>query len=529
MSKGKIKAPEDGLVFPPDPKRPGERGSTFGNKGAWAAAIGAISPADAEKIQKEKDWRNNYTKYIIKQVEESARSPQKAIAVAKGGLDYCYNNFEFVREGKVSTLQQALDTYTTPIFKTGFIKGTGEKPKGGYVLKVPYKGKELSGDALLAQLDRWYSYGTIEKTARDYIAEVVKNQQWLDLSDKYFCLLGAGSAMGPFLTLMALGANIIAIDLNRAPIWKRLISVARNSPGTITFPLLGDQDKMSDEELFEKAGCNLFTQTPEIRTWVLSVYPDKHITVGAYAYLDGELHVKVSLAMDAIIRDMTTKRKAGAAYLCTPTDVHVITSDAAKAERDNYSSFGVATLFKYLPGMPPNFRKPVKTDDGKKEINYVNGIVDRQGPNYALAKRIQHWRAMVARTEGSIVSSNIAPSTSTASVTHNRLFAWAYGGMHHFKPMEVFAPETSNAVMAALLINDVRNPNSVAHPSVTLDNPLELFREGSFHGGVWRTAFPVNAIGTPSAIVYLATQPAVIAGLGVWAAWIGFLVVTAPK
>ncbi|KAJ3317974.1 hypothetical protein HDU93_004019, partial [Gonapodya sp. JEL0774] len=62
MSKApRIKAPEEGLVFPPDPKKPGERGSTFGNKGAWAAAIGAIAPAEAEKILKEKDWRNNYT------------------------------------------------------------------------------------------------------------------------------------------------------------------------------------------------------------------------------------------------------------------------------------------------------------------------------------------------------------------------------------------------------------------------------------------------------------------------------------
>lgn len=31
----------------------------------------------------------------------------------------------------------------------------------------------------------------------------------------------------------------------------------------------------------------------------------------AYAYLDGELHVKVSLAMDAIIRDLTKQRKVG--------------------------------------------------------------------------------------------------------------------------------------------------------------------------------------------------------------------------
>jgi hypothetical protein len=37
---------------------------------------------------------------------------------------------------------------------------------------------------------------------------------WLWWGGQYFVMLGAGSAMGPFLTLMALGANVIAIDLD---------------------------------------------------------------------------------------------------------------------------------------------------------------------------------------------------------------------------------------------------------------------------------------------------------------------------
>jgi len=56
------------------------------------------------------------------------------------------------------------------------------------------------------------------------------------------------------------------------------------------------------------------------------------------------------------------------------------------------------------------------------------------------------------------VSSNIAPSTATVSVTSNKLFALAYKGFHFFTPLEVFQQETSNAVMAAVLIHDIRNP-----------------------------------------------------------------------
>ena len=56
------------------------------------------------------------------------------------------------------------------------------------------------------------------------------------------------------------------------------------------------------------------------------------------------------------------------------------------------------------------------------------------GPNYALAKRMQHWRAMIAFDAGCTVSSNVAPSTATISVTSNKMFARAYIGMPYFKP-----------------------------------------------------------------------------------------------
>jgi hypothetical protein len=42
-----------------------------------------------------------------------------------------------------------------------------------------------------------------------------------------------------------------------------------------------------------------------------------------------------------------------------------------------------------------NALKPVKAKDGET-FHIVDGLVNRQGPNYALAKRIQHWRAVVS-------------------------------------------------------------------------------------------------------------------------------------
>lgn len=40
-----------------------------------------------------------------------------------------------------------------------------------------------------------------------------------------------------------------------------------------------------------------------------TVNPDKSLVVGSYAYLDGELHVRLSLAMDAIVKGLTESRE----------------------------------------------------------------------------------------------------------------------------------------------------------------------------------------------------------------------------
>jgi hypothetical protein len=113
-----------------------------------------------------------------------------------------------------------------------------------------------------------------------------------------------------------------------------------------------------------------------------------------------------------------------------------------------------------------NQMKPV-VSQSKDEFFLVDGIVSAQGPNYALAKRLQHWRAVVARSNGHTVCSNVAPSTATKSVVHNAQFAAAYGGFHLFKPLEVMYQETSNAVMGILLLHDIRNPKSAASGQVT--------------------------------------------------------------
>jgi hypothetical protein len=314
--------------------------------------------------------------------------------------------------------------------------------------------------------------------------------------------------MGPYSILMSLGANVIAVDLDREGIWQRLVKIATNSPGTLIFPMKVTQGSMSTDEICKNAGGNLITHVPEILNWLKTVAPGKELTVGCYVYLDGEAHVKVALACDAIMKQLAETRKAGLAFLCTPTDAHVITDEARRAAQSEYGSFGLGNLLlrpvRLVTGktvLAKNALPPIKSNDNR-DISIVDGLVVQQGPNYALAKRMQHWRAIVQRSSGNFVSSHIAPSTATASVVHNKQFAWAYDGMPFFRPFEIFDQDTSNAVMAAILIYDLRSSKSIAQPTSPLKNPLEMFRETSFHGGVWRAGYKVGTIGEVSVIVH---------------------------
>ena len=59
------------------------------------------------------------------------------------------------------------------------------------------------------------------------------------------------------------------------------------------------------QSIGECAGIDLINQPAEARNWVMEVLKthmkkDQSVTVGNYCYLDGDKHVKVSIAMDVI-------------------------------------------------------------------------------------------------------------------------------------------------------------------------------------------------------------------------------------
>jgi hypothetical protein len=78
-------------------------------------------------------------------------------------------------------------------------------------------------------------------------------------------------------------------------------------------------------------------------------------------------------------------------------------------------------------------------------------------------------------------------------VVKNRALAAAYAGAHRFG-VEVFDPSTSNTLMAALLVHDLRHEAAAARPATPLSHPLELFWQGANHGGLWRNPFEPRSV-----------------------------------
>ena len=347
--------PLSGLVWPKTKK--GDRGTTETNREVLAAGTAGADAEAGKKCRGERSWRFGYAKHVDRQVRLSLESRENALAIARAGLARAHELFEFVRNESGDKAQQAAaEAAALPLkdamaahkgtFATHRIDGDLAKPKGGFELEVPYgmagkpsgrpyyEGKAalkrggdeatLTGAELEAQLKQWTEYGTIEPSAAEAIRRVASEPEWLDLSDRYFVLLGATSAMGPLEILLKHGANVIAVDLDRDFIWSKLFKAVRNSCGSLTFPVPAGTDckGMDDAALSKVAGSNLLDKTPEIANWLTTVYPDEALVCGNYTYLDGGLHVQLALACDAIMETLCRERQqpTSLCFLCTPTD-----------------------------------------------------------------------------------------------------------------------------------------------------------------------------------------------------------------
>ena len=485
----------------------GRRSTSAFGRAVIADALRKTDPAGALGAEQETNWRSGYLTHFRRVIEAGLSSRQAALAIAADGLASLRSRMRSVRPGgEEAELDDLLRRQAVRRLGTVTIKGAGD---GETELALPYRGERLRGDDLARRLDAWVTAGIIEPSCADAVREVAAHPEWLGLPGRTVVVLGAGSEVGPLPVLLRWGATVAAIDLPQPRIWERVLTTARSGAGTLLLPVAADagpggQEASGsvepDRELTATAGADLTSEVPDIADWIAGL--NGPLVLGNYVYADGGANVRVCAAADTLtLRLQAARDDVALAFLATPTDVFAVPGDAvahsARAYQDRSAVLKLAgrplrtlsggRLLKraYQPGSDPGIS---------------DNLVAQQGPNYALAKRLQRWRVSLARDAGKAVSMNVAPPTRTKSVVKNRALAAAYAGAHRFGA-EVFEPDTTRVLMAALLVHDLHADRPVH------DQPWQDEAYAAAHGGLWRIGYaPRSVLGLAALLGYGASR-----------------------
>ncbi len=483
---------QQGVVFPAGPD--GRRSTAALGRAVTADALRPVDAAGALAAERETNWRGGYLTHFRRLVEAGLPSAPAARAIADAGLTALHERMRVTGPDGETPLDGLATAPAGRALHTAEVRGSAEPERE---LSLPFHGGRLRGDALLRQLDTWVGAGVVEPSCAEAVRTVAAHPEWLALPDSTVVVLGAGAEMGPLTALLRWGARVAGVDLPRAALWGRVLDTARGSAGTLLVPV----DEPGAEVDPARAGADLITEVPAVADWAAAL-PGRPV-LGNYVYADGATNVRVSTAVDTLTVRLTAARPDVAlAFLATPTDVFAVPADAVAHSVQAYAtrSRGAKLL-----------GRPLRTVSGGRLLQraYVPGtdpgiadsLVAQQGPNYALAKRLQRWRATTARAAGTTVSMNVAPPTRTRSVVKNRALAAAYAGAHRFG-VEIFEPATSNVLMAALLVHDLHTGGGPAH-----EHPWQDEAHEAAHGGLWRTAYsPRSALGLAALLGYGAAR-----------------------
>jgi hypothetical protein len=518
-----------GVIFPVS--EDGRRSTSALGRGVVADALAEVDAAGARDAEHEANWRTGYLVHFRRLIEAGLTSRDAAISVARSGLESLHRRMQVAGPGAEQAGLGALVTAPARhAVATVTVTGTGAADGE---LSVPCHGERLHGDALRRRCEAWVAAGVIEPSCAEAIATVAAHPEWLALPGRTVVVLGAGAEVGPLPVLLGWGARVMGVDLPSPRVWERVLEVARRSAGTLLVPVAaGDPGEarpqaadgealaqrvgldltdialvhqagldLTDDALAQRAGLDLTNDAPAVADWLAAA--EGPLVLGNYVYADGAANVRVSSAVDALTVWLQAARPDVAlAFLATPTDVFAVPGDAVAQSARAYATRSPAARLGRWPlqalsgGRLLRRAYPPGADPG-----ICDSLIAQQGPNYALAKRIQRWRATVARDAGATVSMNVAPPTRTRSVLKNRALAAAYQGAPRFG-VEIFEPATTKTLMAALLVHDL-----YANDSTVWGHPWQDEAHAAAHGGLWRMGYtPRSAFGLAALLGYGAAR-----------------------
>ena len=497
-------------------KKDGKFTTTPTARSVWKTAMDALKDDDKEgegvkakwmaKMDSVKNWRKGY----IPVVEDFASAmailpPDDAVLVAQAGLDALHNTMVFrpTPDSDPVTAREAFfgsnnnnNNNSVPTLSSQVYT----RPKGTTTTtptKQPYKfplasptNQWLTGEDAKKQLRVWSEYGCMEPSAAHHASVICDHDNLVNsINNKVvFVLLGATSAMGPAKSLLTIpGAHVLG--------------VARATSSRLKELVQWYEENGAPDTTLEIGGADMIQQGPSIARWIvdtLSSHDDnKKVVLCNLAYMDGEAHVRVSVSMDLIgeyVSEKLGRDRVTLSYLSSPATVYPIPEEAAMDAKKRYFGQSVPAWLQ-LSSVVPGWLEPTYSWDRPGHVH--NGLSSLQGPNYALAKTMQQWRGLVASWKHhQRVSAPHAPPTRSESMVKYDTIASALEGIQSFEPNLSFSVETTYSLMTAILLYHVLVQKEQQDPPMT--HPMQLFWDGSVHGGMWRCPYGGESIGTLS-------------------------------
>ena len=507
-----------GVEFPESPD--GRRSTSALGRTVVADALRPVDPPGAAAAEQEKDWRRHYPRHFRRLIEAGLPSADAAVSVAREGLGSLYRQMRVIDDAGGETgldeIEKASSVGQAPATVT--VSGSGEPLRE---LIIPYRDQQLRGEALSRQLDAWIAGGFIEPSCADSIRTVAAHPEWLSLPGQTVIVLGAGAEVGPLSALLGWGVNLIGVDLPNAALWQRGLEVASRGAGTLTIPVTAAPSLQAapsapsapagsrtpattgsdaPADLASRAGLDLAADIPTVADWLAGI--EGPLVLGNYVYADGANNVRVATAVDALtVRLQAARPDVTLAFLATPTDVFAVPPEAVVESCRRFADRPLAAKLALAGSGGRMFSEAYPSGSASGGPGVNDSLIAQQGPNYALAKRLQRWRATVARHDGAKVSLNVAPPTKTRSVTKNRALAAAYEGAPRFG-VQAFAPATTRTLMAALLVYDLCSGESGPRA-----HPWQDEAHSAAHGGLWRIPYtPRSALPVAALIGYPASR-----------------------
>ena len=333
----------------------------------------------------------------------------------------------------------------------------------------------------------WVTNHLAEPHAAVALASVAGTQL---ASEDVLIALAAGAECAPTIPWLQAGGSVVAIMRSGEERWSRLLNETRRG-SSLFIPIRwkeADGPLPSDAATIAKhAGIDLLDDCLEIArlvgSFVASANKDK-LLVGGFAYAPGAQHIVVQAVQDSL---MAQAGKAGTAlaWLGTPTDSVAVPPTVVEENLQRYATRRIGTRVRDAVWQAFGQLKPPPSKTYETTAGVPFGVIDcsaeMQGPNYAISKRSQRWRACVAAADGIRTAYITTPPARTDSVLSFRILHATYQGAPKVG-ITPFTVEDTVQLGAQLMVARMRQGTAVT-PG------FDVFHSDAVHAGLWRLKY----------------------------------------